>query len=610
MTVRTHSPIVRIVPLLLAVCLFSLPAQARYSGGSGTADDPYEIATAADLITFGGTPADYDKHFILTADIDLDPKLPGRKLFDTAVIAGAFKPPFTGVFDGNGHTISHLTIVGTSSLGLFGQLGSNSQGQSSGEPTCKVTNLEVEDVNIVGSVISAGALAAYVEWAVVSHSRSTGKVSGKDTVGGLVGYSTHSVVNCHSGCAVTGSSNVGGLVGNNNGSVANCYSTGTVNGGSAVGGLVGRHRGSITQSYSTGAVSGKDAVGGLVGRNGIVAVDVPARLHEPGDIDKSYSTAAVKGETYVGGLIGDDRYGSVRQCYSAGAVSGSTQVGGLIGGLAWSLDVTASFWDVETSGLIVSSAGQGKTTAQMQAAKSFLDAGWDFVGETANGTEDIWWILEGQDYPRLTWERVVFDDFEDGKAEPLWMAYEPEPQRVWLAEVNGRLEVEAVAQDQDVDAIYAADGWRLDVSQAFALRVDFHFGKQGTGNGRVTLGVIPSLDPAGMQWAELEAGYFDVGPIYLYEVRDGAWVEEQVTGRSVDGGTLYMSYNPDTDDLYFSYTGYGKPNAWKTVSGLLKGRWAGGPVYVILSGGSEGMALTSGDAWLDNFTINAGVVLR
>jgi len=38
------------------------------------------------------------------------------------------------------------------------------------------------------------------------------------------------------------------------------------------------------------------------------------------------------------------------------------------------------------------------------AAITFLDAGWDFVDETENGTEDIWWILEGRDYPRLAWE--------------------------------------------------------------------------------------------------------------------------------------------------------------------------------------------------------------
>ena len=66
--------------------------------------------------------------------------------------------------------------------------------------------------------------------------------------------------------------------------------------------------------------------------------------------------------------------------------------------------VTASFWDTRTSGQPTSTGGTGKTTAQMQTAKAFLDAGWDFVGETKNGTADIWWILEGKDYPKLWWE--------------------------------------------------------------------------------------------------------------------------------------------------------------------------------------------------------------
>jgi len=65
---------------------------------------------------------------------------------------------------------------------------------------------------------------------------------------------------------------------------------------------------------------------------------------------------------------------------------------------------TACFWDTQTSGQATGASGAGKTTAQMQAAGTFLGAGWDFVGETANGTEDIWWILEGKDYPHLWWE--------------------------------------------------------------------------------------------------------------------------------------------------------------------------------------------------------------
>ena len=46
----------------------------------------------------------------------------------------------------------------------------------------------------------------------------------------------------------------------------------------------------------------------------------------------------------------------------------------------------------------------GKTTAEMQTARTFLDAGWDFLDETTNGIEDLWWLDEGRDYPRLVWQ--------------------------------------------------------------------------------------------------------------------------------------------------------------------------------------------------------------
>ena len=56
-------------------------AQAKYGGGAGELNDPYQIATAEDLMLLGKTPDDYDKHFILTADIDLDPNRPERLLY-------------------------------------------------------------------------------------------------------------------------------------------------------------------------------------------------------------------------------------------------------------------------------------------------------------------------------------------------------------------------------------------------------------------------------------------------------------------------------------------------------------------------------------------------
>ena len=46
-----------------------------------------------------------------------------------------------------------------------------------------------------------------------------------------------------------------------------------------------------------------------------------------------------------------------------------------------------------------------ETTDKMQTTSTFLDAGWDFVNETENGTEDIWKIFDGLDYPHLCWEK-------------------------------------------------------------------------------------------------------------------------------------------------------------------------------------------------------------
>jgi len=57
------------------------------------------------------------------------------------------------------------------------------------------------------------------------------------------------------------------------------------------------------------------------------------------------------------------------------------------------MEVTASFWDTQTSGQATSAGGTGMTTGEMQTAGTFLDAGWDFV--------NVWGIGENQTYPYL-----------------------------------------------------------------------------------------------------------------------------------------------------------------------------------------------------------------
>ncbi len=355
-------------------------AGPTFAGGSGTIEDPFLIASAEDLDTLSLYSCHWDRHFKLVTDIDLS----GRTWMGPVVLR------FSGIFDGNGHTVSHLAITGGSSLGLFGQL--------SGE----VKDLGVVDVNITGS---GDYVAGLVGWnsGAVTRCHSTGAVSSNSHVGGLVGVNFGSITTSYCTGAVTGDSGVGGLIGGNyRGDVKRCYSTSAVVGSENVGGLIGNHAGgAIETCYAAGYVTGSGAVGGLVGLNESVLMD-------------SYSLSIVSGNNRVGGLVGKNS-NAVRRCYSAGAVNGDQYVGGLVGSniFAAGTEIAESFWDVVSSessrmcGLGSGDNSLGRDTAEMQTAATFLDAGWDFVGETDNGTDDIWWIDEGQDYPRLWWELSI-----------------------------------------------------------------------------------------------------------------------------------------------------------------------------------------------------------
>ncbi len=385
--------------MFLTVCPFLLAAvsvvHAQYSGGTGTTDDPYQIATASELIVLGETTDDYDKHFILTADIDLDPNLPGRKVFNRAVIAPDTdstlneygddlydSSAFDGVFDGNGRTISHLTIEGGRYLGLFGKLSSGA----------RISNLGLDAVDVEGKGNCVGGLVAWNEGSI-ANSYSTGAVSGHCDVGGLAGYNGGSTMSCYSTGSVSGDQCVGGLVGTNDGSVTSSYSTGSVTGDGSVGGLVGNnnYRGTITSCDSTSLVSGEGSIGGLAGFNG-------------GGIAASYGTGSVNGNEYVGGLVGFS-VGSIASSYCTGNVSGiGDHVGGLVGRAfdSWFLgmdSITSCVWDMETSGLTVSSGGVGLTTAEMMDPY--------MLGLNGFANDPNWVLDAGLEYPRLAWEGTV-----------------------------------------------------------------------------------------------------------------------------------------------------------------------------------------------------------
>jgi hypothetical protein len=366
------------------------PPQPQYTGGTGTTEDPYQISNVADLQLLMASPADWDKYFIQTADINMQ----GIEM--TPV--GNDVNNFIGSFDGQSHIISNIYInmPGSNNVGLFGYVGSGGQ----------IRNLGVENVNITGHN-NVGGLVGY-SYGSISNCYSTGLVSSdaySSYVGGLVGWDdSGSITNCYSTGTITGgddSEYLGGLVGQfGYGYISNCYSTGTVTGGDysyLLGGLVGiNYDGSISDCYSTGVVTGGDNsyyLGGLVGYS-----------ESRNNISNCYSTSAVTGgiySHYLGGLVGYNFDGSISNCYSTGAVSGSSgssAIGGLVGYNYYSSISNCYF-------LITSGPNDGNgtplTNEQMKQQSSFVD--WDFT--------TIWRMrCEGMNYPKLNWQVIPAAD--------------------------------------------------------------------------------------------------------------------------------------------------------------------------------------------------------
>ncbi len=318
----------------------SLPYLNELLAGAGTADDPYQIATAEDLQAVTCFPCQWDKHFAVMADLDLSShESPWSR------IGLSSSQPFKGTFDGRGHVLSHLVLdaANVNNVGLFGVL---------------ATGSVVKDVHLVNCEIAGwnnvGALAGSSQ-GTISACSASGQVSGAENVGGLIGSAGGQVSECSAAGAVRGQQYIGGLIGLCSAkSLRACYAIATVDANFYAGGLVGDSSGLICDCYARGRVSGTSVVGGLAGNN-------------RGTIQSSYATGRVSGANGTGGLAGSSGSG-----------------------------IIISFWDIETSGLAQSQGGRGRTTQQMKQAETYL--GWNTDGRVS------WVISEGADYPHLAWE--------------------------------------------------------------------------------------------------------------------------------------------------------------------------------------------------------------
>jgi lysophospholipase L1-like esterase len=158
--------------------------------------------------------------------------------------------------------------------------------------------------------------------------------------------------------------------------------------------------------------------------------------------------------------------------------------------------------------------------------------------------------------------------------------------------------LEDCLKDRFEAAFYNANGWSFDVSEDFAVKVDFHYSTISAVKGWVGISVRDDAN-----YILISAGSSGSGAYYYYEaVVDGNMISE-TEPRTSNDGTLYVSYDANSKYFYLSHTGFGSQNAyvWQTPDPL-QVQWVL-PVEVSIGGGSFGVALGLGDAYLDNFEV-------
>ena len=367
----------------------------------GSKDAVYEISNAGQLYwfaglvngTLSGVAQNKSANAVLTADIVVNANVLKS---DGTLNEGTFKEwtpiatsasPYTGIFEGQNHTISGLYFKQEASfVGLFSV--------NSG----KIANVGILDSYFYGQ--------PYKGW----------------QVGGVCGSNTNqgAITNCYNTGIVRGSETVGGVCGSNYGTITNCSNKGNVGeDDESVGGVCGSNYGTITNCNNAGIVSGKSYVGGVCGKNS-----------NGGTVTNCYNTGEVRGTSqYIGGLSGDNDSSSITNCNNTGEVKATGKfVGGLSGGNYNNGTITNCYYDgtVYTGAAIGDDMGttekvEGKTTEQYK------------TGEVAyllqpDQSDEVWGQTIGTDtYPTLggakVYKNAIYEGCEGKPGEPVSYEY-------------------------------------------------------------------------------------------------------------------------------------------------------------------------------------------
>lgn len=377
---------------VLFTTLLTLSAEMVRPSGGGTSDDPFIMESFDNLHWLFENSSYWDNNatFLQINDIQIPAEFYDGLYRDRSI--GEQTAPFTGVYDGNNHVISGFTYTDFNDnfVGLFGSVTGST-----------ISNLGVINADIIGSsrvgvlcghLVNSSVENCYAQGVVVGdwfldegHNSSPYYYDG-DRIGGLIGSALSSTI-------------------------SSCFADVTVSGADYCGGLIGEvYASTITQSYSASEVSGCSDIGGLLGKcSGNTQV---SNCYVNGNVNYIPYLWDYKGGGIVGtsmdsdfsycylNVIDEDKYHSrydiglfaysVQSSTTSNLIFNSDQIE--------NRDLSVISWSWTSSDIVYAS------TNAMKSITTYTDNGWDFQGETANGTEDLWTInsVFNDGFPYLT----------------------------------------------------------------------------------------------------------------------------------------------------------------------------------------------------------------
>ena len=255
-------------------------------------------------------------------------------------IVGNASNPFKGKYNGQGYTISNVSISGTTNVGLFGYVNSAS---------AVIENVVVASGMVSGSDVNVGAVVGQLSGGTVRYCANYAEVkstsnpsNGRARVGGIVGMQASG--------------------GGDNNHVSYCINYGYVHGKGYVGGIVGGYgSGYISYSQNYGLVQASESTaGGVAGWQSFNAAKL-TNSHNGGNVtvgysgsgarrylicNTNYSALSYSTNSYHSSMtltVGSTTYtGSSLSQFTPGATSVTSNPAGItIGGTTYSWDTPA-----------------------------------------------------------------------------------------------------------------------------------------------------------------------------------------------------------------------------------------------------------------------------